>query len=596
MSQPTSVPSQAWRLPRRVAYVVNHSYPYSSDGYAVRTHEVARALTKLGHEVIVFNRPGRPWDIEGFSKDIQVKTEQVIDGVRYVFLPSDSNRNMQLRARIRLAEKVLVEAFEVFRPGAVMAVSNWENAEPAQYAARRQGVPFFYELRGFWEMTRAICDPSYEGSEDYEREREREIRISQAAQAVFTLGTSMRDELINRGVSKEKIHLVPNGVSPPKISSVKIGRKEIGSTSKYLLGYVGSLNEYEGSLDLLRLLSTLRKDKVDVDLVIVGSGAPKGLIGSTHINDVEKALRAEVNRLSLGEHVHFVPQVEQNQIGAYYSMVDAVIMPRHRTPVTELVPPIKPYTAATYGVPVFMSDLAPLVEIAEDIHGSIYPEGNIEKLTGMVRHTLEHGGHPAVTKPLRPNISWQNRVAPMVRALQAAANTAPSLSDVFAPAHSEAKDQGDVLKIQKERFDTHILPRVALRGSTGLDPVAAIGPCRHLPVDTKITRLTRVNLLSELAAGDVGCFIIDWAGLRGTSGEWQELWSIENMRLNRQIMDACRIALDRGWRLQVIGPVQRSKAPLFRTVASILEEIQPPQTTPENDAFEQGVDTLGENA
>lgn len=47
------------------------------------------------------------------------------------------------------------------------------------------------------------------------------------------------------------------------------------------------------------------------------------------------------------------------------------------------------------------------------------------------------------------------------------------------------------------------------------------------------------------------------------------------MRLNRQIMDACRIALDRGWRLQVLGPVLRSRAPLFRTVAAIMEEQLP---------------------
>ena len=47
------------------------------------------------------------------------------------------------------------------------------------------------------------------------------------------------------------------------------------------------------------------------------------------------------------------------------------------------------------------------------------------------------------------------------------------------------------------------------------------------------------------------------------------------MHLNRQIMDACRIALDRGWRLQVVGPVLRSQAPLFRTVSGVFEEVQP---------------------
>ena len=61
-----------WLLPDRIAYVVSHSFPYSSNGYAVRSHEVARALIARGHEVVVFNRPGRPWDIEGFPQGKKV--------------------------------------------------------------------------------------------------------------------------------------------------------------------------------------------------------------------------------------------------------------------------------------------------------------------------------------------------------------------------------------------------------------------------------------------------------------------------------------------------------------------------------------------
>jgi glycosyltransferase involved in cell wall biosynthesis len=577
MSQSPSSSVQGWRLPRRVAYVVNHSYPYSSDGYAVRTHEIARALVKRGHDVIVFNRPGHPWDADDFPSDQKVAPEQVIDGVRYVFLPSDKQVGMNRRARLRQAERTLLEAFEIFRPNAVIAVSNWENAEPAQYAARRFGAAFHYEQRGFWEMTHATCNPGYEDSEEYQRDRTNELQIAKAAKLVFTLSGAMRDELVARGVDRNKILLVPNGVSRPNPTRVRLDRKDIGCTSRYLLGYVGSLKDYEGTQDLLRLVSTLRKDGLDVDLMVVGSGAPKGLVGTSHVSKAEQELRAEIERLGLRDAVHLIAQVEQSQVGPYYSLMDAMIMPRHSTPVTDLVPALKPYTAAAYGVPMFLSDLAPLVEMAPDIHASIFPEGNIPELARMVRHTLEHGGHLAVLNTLKPEVFWDKRVDPMVRALQQAEQTTKPLSDVFgstASPHAASAVDGEA---PKARFDAHILPRVALRGNTGADPVAAIGPCAHLSEDTQITRLTRANLLSELALGDVGCFIIDWAGLQEDPGEWSGLWSIANMRLNRQIMDACRIALDQGWRLQVIGPVLRSRAPLFRTVADVFEEIQPPQ-------------------
>ena len=571
-----SASSLTWRLPQRVAYVVNHSYPYSSDGYAVRTHEVARALTQLGHEMLVINRPGRPWDIEGFDANTSVRTEQMIDGVRYIFLPSPIEAGGNRRARLRQTERVLFETFEVFRPGAVMAVSNWENAEPAQNAARRCGSPFFYEQRGFWEMSRAACEPEYEASDNYQLDRQNEVRVAKAARAVFTLNGAMRDELVRRGVARGKIHLVPNGVAEPAAVPRGITRASLGCSSKYLLGYVGSLSDYEGSGDLLQLMSILRDGGVDVDLMIVGSSAPKGLIGSQHETPTKTRLRAGAKALQLADHVHFVPQVAQQQIGAYYSMVDAIVMPRRRTPVTELVAPLKPYAAAAYGVPVFMTDMPPLDEVARDIYGSLFPEGDIPALAAMVREALEQGDHPAVMNVVKTRLLWPRRVQPMSRLLRAAAAEQPVLSKLLG-AHPSGSGAGSA-SVQGQ-FDTHILPGVALRAQTDLGPVAALGPCVDLAAETKVIHLTRINILTELATADVGRFVIDWAGLQERagidSGEWDGLWSTDNMRLNRQVMDACRIALDRGWRLQVRGPVQRAQAPLFRTVSGVLEEILP---------------------
>jgi hypothetical protein len=128
------------------------------------------------------------------------------------------------------------------------------------------------------------------------------------------------------------------------------------------------------------------------------------------------------------------------------------------------------------------------------------------------------------------------------------------------------------------RYNIQKLPHVALRKRSDQVLVAAIGPCAHLPLDTQITQLTRVNILSELATQiPVGRFMIDWRGLesdpKGWPKDWDGLWSTDNMRLNRLMMDACAIALDRGWQIQIIGPVARSRAPLFRTVAQAFEEI-----------------------
>ncbi|MGX9353368.1 glycosyltransferase (plasmid) [Shimia sp. W99] len=560
--------ADTWHMPRRLAYVVSHSYPYSSNGYAVRTHEVAKALAGQGHDVVVFNRPGRPWDIEGFPADAPVRTEQVIDGVRYVFLPTNATPEMSLRDRVRQAETALVDAFEVFRPAVVLAVSNWENAEPAQHAARRMGCPFFYEQRGFWEMSQDADNPEFANSKGRQRSRDYEVRIARAAEAVFTLNAAMRDELVRRGVPARSIHLVSNGVAVPGPVRKGVTRESIGCRSRHLLGYIGSLSEYEGVEDLLPLLKHLRDAGSDVGLLILGSSAPKGLIGSGHETPMEDRLRRLVAELGLTEYVHFIAQKPQAEIGAYYSMCDAIVMPRRRTLVTELVAPLKPYAAAAYSVPVFMPDMPPLDEIAPDIEASLYPEGDMEALAGMLLRALEKG-HPATVATLDPRIFWPQRVRPMSQLLMAAYDKVRSGPDIGTVANAPS-DSG-----QGVRFDTATLPRVFLQTRVGHRRIVSVGPGAGLEAE-HLVRASRVSLLSSLATGEPGLFLIDWAGLQAApEPEWEGLWSIDNMRLNRQIMDACRIALDRGWELQVAGPVNRSRAPLFRTVAGVIEERIP---------------------
>jgi glycosyltransferase involved in cell wall biosynthesis len=565
--------------------VVSHSFPWSANGYAIRVHQMARALIALGHEVIVFNRPGRPWDIEGFPAGNRVETEQRIDGVRYVFLPSTAAPTLRLRERLRHAERVLMQAFEVFRPGVVLAAPNWENGEPAQYAARRWGCDFYYEQHGFWELSPGAEAPGFADSEEAKRDRQSEVRIAQAAAAVIVQSSAMRRELTRLGVAAERIHMVPNGVAEAPRLGRGLTRAAIGCTTRHLLGYIGSLAAHEGVADLLDLVARLRRDGVDAGLLIVGSGTPAGLVAAAG-SGPEDRLRQRAAELGIAGQVIIADRVPEDRAGAYYSLLDAAVLPRRRVPATELAAPLSPYAAAAWGVPVFMTDMPPLDEIAGDVHASLFPEGDMDTLAAMLRETLEKGGHAAATTPLKPNVYWVQRARAISRLLRASAAALPAPAAQMRIAGGTDGDDGRAVATGSGlRFDTHILPPVALRGQLGTGTLAALGPCAGLRGRSRVIDLTRVNILAELATAEPGAFVIDWAGLQaglrsGDGGEWDGLWSIGNMRLNRQVMDACRIALDRGWKLQVLGPVLRSRAPLFRTVAAVLEEVVPDDLSP----------------
>jgi hypothetical protein len=105
---------------------------------------------------------------------------------------------------------------QVFKPAAVTAASNWQNALPAAVAARELGLPFFYEVRGFWEISRAAREPARADSDALSVEVKNETAVACAADKVFaTINRFMRDELVRRGVERERVQCAAPGSAVP---------------------------------------------------------------------------------------------------------------------------------------------------------------------------------------------------------------------------------------------------------------------------------------------------------------------------------------------------------------------------------------------
>ena len=69
-------------IPKRIAYVVSHGQSYASNGYAIRTHSIARSLNENGLETLCIVRPGRPWELGEGQADTPPEVQ--LDGVRYI--------------------------------------------------------------------------------------------------------------------------------------------------------------------------------------------------------------------------------------------------------------------------------------------------------------------------------------------------------------------------------------------------------------------------------------------------------------------------------------------------------------------------------
>jgi glycosyltransferase involved in cell wall biosynthesis len=447
--QPRAYGSRASPIARRICYVLNHSFPYCTNGYAVRSHGIASALVEHGFSVVALNRPGSPWDLPGFPPSA-CPSSYAADGVCYVFTrltrfdPSLCDRWQDL------ATRELVDHLETFRPAAVVAASNWENALPALHAARQVGLPYFYEVRGFWELSELTRDDAHLMSSGHRMAMQRELEVALGAQRVFTLNSLMRDELVRRGVPATKIDVVPNAIGHLPRLTRRATDLHVRTRTRFCIGYIGSFSEYEGLDDLLCAVHGLRAAGWDVRLRLVGSSNSAGVTGTAAFCTATEALRQQAARLGIDGHVEFIGRVSPSEVAAQYDGLDLFVLPRKPLPVCELVPPLKPLEAAAHGCPMLASDVAPLEEIAREAGIALFRKGSVRSLQEAIASLLADAG-------TRMRMSVQARewvarerllrtaVAPMVSALQACAagptgSTHPRDSSRAAPARGKMAD------------------------------------------------------------------------------------------------------------------------------------------------------------
>lgn len=533
-------------IPDRVVYVVGHTLPYSSSGYAIRTHEVAKALGRAGHDVVVVLFPGRPWSIEGFNPNERVQADRRIEGVRYVTLPAQQLLGLSQEAAQEAATVLLSDAIATLRPASVVAASNWRIAEPAAEVARANGAVFFYEQRGFWEL-------GLGAGAIREIERAKEIEVARSARAVIALGPQMQEELQRRGIPADRIVRVPNGIAPARVAGAAIDRKDLGSASRYLIGYVGAYAEHEGIEDLFAAVAKMRREGADVGLLCAGGGEPKGLIGSRFSEQV--VLGAYAAKYGVERNTLILPRVPWAEVAPVYGLLDLVVVPRRNSEVGQLVPPLKPYGAIAHGCHVLMSDLPPLRDIADEIGARLFPAGDVAALAEAIRRHLE--ALPFLGRPQSHwSLAWGQRIKPLSRRLRSVEEEAKRAQRAGAlPA-----------------FDIAQIPRAFL--ALGQDKACdiGIGPCRNWPGALRCA--TRNDILAEVATRPPATLVIDWQGITGEGGEWHGLWGAEDIGLSKQVFDACRIALDRGWRIKVVGPVSLAEAPLFAMVSEQVEILE----------------------
>ena len=187
--------------------------------------------------------------------------------------------------------------------------------------ARYFGVPFVLEYNGseIWMSRNWMRPLRYESMTEGI-----ESCVLTHADLVVGNAEAFRKELLSRGVEKNRILIIPNGVDPdrfsPSISGTEI-RKKLGiKNQEIVVSFVGSFGPWHGAEILAKTIPVVTSQNPNVKYLFVGDGgrldAVKEIVSDCGVSD--KAL--------------FVGFVDRNIVPEYLSASDILVSPQVPNP------------------------------------------------------------------------------------------------------------------------------------------------------------------------------------------------------------------------------------------------------------------------
>ena len=375
--------------PGRICYVLHNALPDSSGGYATRAHGLAQGLSNAGWEVVALTRPGFPLDTKPELLPEDVPAETALDGIAYRVIHAPKRHDLSRRDYMVAAADAIEAALEDIQPEIVIAASAHLSALPALIAARRRGLPFVYEVRGFWEVTRKSRKPALEGTVGYRVDAALEAIVAEEADHVFTLTEPMREELLARGV-ETPITLLPNSCDPdrftPRPRDAGLAARLSIPLDVPVIGYIGTFVQYEGLEHLAEACARLVADGRDFRLLLVGNEDVSGTGRGPITTEIERI----ASETGLAGRLIMPGRIPHEEVEAHYSLIDIAPFPRKPQPVTEMVSPMKPLEALAMEKAVVVSSVRALTEmIRHEETGLVFEKGNIDSLAATLARLID---------------------------------------------------------------------------------------------------------------------------------------------------------------------------------------------------------------
>ena len=187
------------------------------------------------------------------------------------------------------------------------------------------------------------------------------------ANRIACVSHSMIEYLCASGVPVERTAYVPNGVdtscfTPQPSSRCQHLREELNLVDKFVFGYVGGTEEWQGVRELEESANCIKNENV-MFLVVGGNRTVRG-----------------------GNLIH-IPRVQHSLVKDYYSMCDVLVLPRPHHPATQIAAPTKFPEYAASGRPILTTDVGDAAALVREYScGKVISDCSEKNLSSAVNH------------------------------------------------------------------------------------------------------------------------------------------------------------------------------------------------------------------
>lgn len=327
-------------------------YPPEVGAPQNRISETATRLVAHGHRVTVLTTlPNYPSGVVPPEYRRGGRRQETLDGVAVVRVWSYISPNKGFLRRIlsqlsfgylahRLGRRALKEHD---RPDVVIVESPpLFDAVAGRKLARRARAPYIFTVADIWPESAVQLGALHNPLLIWLAERQ-EWNAYQRAGAVWAVTAGIRQQLVDRGLSPERVFLLPNGVDTTRFRPrpAAEARAALGWDDRFTVLYAGTMGMAHGLTTLLDAAEILR-DRGDIRLVLIGEGAAKADL----IADAQRRGLTNVTFLDAQPHAR-MPQI--------ICAADACLASLRKVPLFEGALPSKMYEAMACARPLLLA-------------------------------------------------------------------------------------------------------------------------------------------------------------------------------------------------------------------------------------------------